>query len=92
MSRPGLEEKFGRFRVEYLFLRDERLWIHRKRSLFGKEASMEGVLRQERLAEFRIAQSTIVVLIKASHEQSDLVILYCQSKVLKSMNQVLDAC
>ena len=53
---------------------------------------MERVLRQERLAELRIAQSTIVVLVKASHEQSDLVILDSQSKILKSMNQVLDAC
>ena len=53
---------------------------------------MERVLRQERLAELWIAQPAIVVLVKASHEQSDLVIVDFQSEVFKSMDQILDSC
>ena len=53
---------------------------------------MERVLWQKRLAELWVAQSSITILVKASHEQSDLIIVDFQAEVFEPMDQVLDAC
>ena len=66
---PCLQEQLSRLRVEYLLLGYQGLRIHGHRSLLGEQTCMERVLWQECLAELRVAQLSIVILIKTSHEK-----------------------
>lgn len=52
---------------------------------------MERILRQKGLAEFRVAQLTVVVLIETGHEECNFVIVHLQAKVFETMDQVLYA-
>lgn len=51
---------------------------------------MEGVLGQECLAKLRVAEGTVVVLVKAGHEQCDFVVCDLETKVFETVDEVLD--
>jgi len=53
---------------------------------------MEGVLREEGLAELGVAQLAVAVLIKPRHKERHLVVRHSQAQILQSVDQVLNAC
>lgn len=90
MGGPSLQEKLSCLRVEYLLLRNVALRIHRQGCLLSEQACMEGVLGQECLAKLRVAEGTVVVLVKAGHEQCDFVVCDLETKVFETVDEVLD--
>ena len=83
---PGLEKQLGRLGIEDLLLWHQRLWIHGHWGLLSKQTCMERVLWQEGLAELGVAQLSIVILVKASHEKRDLVVGDFETKVFEPVH------
>ena len=70
VSCPGLEEELCGLWVENLLLWDHGLRVHRQRGFLGEQTCVEGVLREEGLAELRVPQFLVVVLIKSLHKEA----------------------
>ena len=76
---PCLKEEFSCLRVEDLLFRNHVLRVHRQRRLLSQQACMEWVLWEECLAELRVAELLVMVLVESLHEQAQLIVCHIEA-------------
>ena len=87
---PRLQKQLSRLGVEDLLLGHHGLRVHRQGCLLGEQACVERILWKEGLAELRVAQLSVIVLVEAGHEKCDLIVSHAQTQLLQAVEEVLD--
>ena len=92
MCGPGLQEQFCRFGVKNLLLWHCIAGIDCRGCFFGQKRSVEGVLGQECLAKFGVAQSVVSILVKSTHKEGHFILSDLQTQITQTLHQIFNAC
>jgi hypothetical protein len=84
-----MQEHRNCLRIKHLATWQQRLGIHRKWCLFGKQAAMESVTRQESVTELRVAQFIVSVFVEALHEERKLLVRHLESELCQTSFKVV---